>query len=141
VDGLPQTEARIFSVTVENVLPLWPQWEPLLVRALRGSDTHTPMDVRRLVLGEMSHLWIQWSDRIEAFVITEFVNYPRGRWLRLWLAASAPDAELNGGAFEDMLVQWRDANDCRGFELLGRLGWMRRFPHAKLEGVIMRTVT
>lgn len=134
-------DARIFLVSVENVLPLWPQWEPLVTRALRGIPTHEPADVRRAVLGEMAHLWAQWTERLEAFVVTEFVNYPRGRWLRLWLAASAPGTDFNSGAFEDALSQWRDVNGCRGFEIIGRMGWLRRFPTAKFEGVIMRTVT
>lgn len=131
--------ASVFLVSVENVFALWPQWEPLLVRALKGAETHDPLDIRRMVLGEQAQLWVQWSDRLEAFVVTEFGHYPKGKWLRLFLAASAPDAEFNGDAFEDVLSQFRDSNGCRGYELIGRMGWMRRYKEGRFAGVIMRT--
>ena len=95
-------ESRVYQVGVEKVMPLWPTWEPLLKRALRGVETHDALDVRRAVLGEQAHLWIQWNGSLEAFVVSEFVTYPKGVWLRLWLAASEQDAELRDDLFEDV---------------------------------------
>ena len=138
----PQAAPRsVFMVAVENVMPLWPQWEPLLVRALRGSETHDATDVRRMVLGEQAHLWAQWAGRLEAFVITEFGAYPKGTWLRLWLAGAEPDVSMDDGMFEDALAVWKDAHNCRGYEIIGRMGWLRRFPEARFVGCIMRTDT
>lgn len=136
-----QMTSRVFMVAVENVMPLWPKWEPLLTRALRGVETHDALDIRRAVLGEQAHLWIQWNGQLEGFVVSEFVTYPKGVWLRLWLAATEPDATLNGGAFEDALSVWKDANNCRGFEIIGRMGWLRRFPEGRFVGAVLRTTT
>jgi hypothetical protein len=130
---------RVFRVMVENVMPLWPQWEPLLKRALQGVETHDPADVRRFVLGEQAQLWIQWNGTLEAFVVSELATYPRGTWLRLWLAATAPGVALRDELFEDVLAEFKDQNECRGFELTGRMGWMRRFPESRFCGIIMRT--
>ena len=132
-------QTRVFRVAVENVMALWPQLEPLLRRALRTMETHDAMDVRRLVLGEQAHLWVQWSGALEGFVVSEFVAYPKGTWLRLWLAAAAPNCELNDQLFEDALSVWRDEANCRGFEVIGRMGWLRRFPEARFVGAVMRT--
>ncbi len=132
-------QTEVFPASVENVIQLWPRWEPLLRRALKGIETHQPIDIRRAVLGEQAHLWVQWTGRLEAFVVTEFVDYPQGRWLRLWLAATADGVEFAQDKFLEVLSAWRDANDCRGFELIGRMGWLRRFPDARFVGVIMRT--
>jgi len=143
--------ARVFQVSVENVMPLWPSWEPMLRRALRQVETHDATDVRRMVLGEQAHLWVQWNGSatqgvtsgplpaLEAFVVSEFVVYPKGTWLRLWLAASAPEADLRDDLFEDALALWKDAHSCRGFEVIGRMGWLRRFPEARFCGAVMRT--
>lgn len=132
---------KVFPVTVENVMPIWPQWEPLLKIALRNAETHDALDVRRAVLGEQAHLWAQWSDRLEAFVVTEFATYPKGVWLRLWLAGCVHDADFNSEALEDALAAFKDAHNCRGYELIGRMGWLRRFPEARFVGVVMRTTT
>jgi hypothetical protein len=131
----------VFMVAVENVMPLWPQWEPLLIRALRGAETHDALDVRRMVLGEQAHLWVQWAGRLEAFVVTEFAHYPKGTWLRLWLTAAAPDCEQDTTMTEDALAVWKDAHNCRGYEVIGRMGWLRRFPEMRFVGAVMRTTT
>lgn len=138
----PTIPAKVFPVTPENALGLWPQWEPLLRRAMRDVETHDVMDVRRLVLGEHAQFWIQWrANTLEAFVISEFVTYPKGVWLRLWIAATAPGAVLEEEKFEEVLSQFRDENNCRGFEIVGRMGWARRFRYARFVGVVLRTTT
>jgi hypothetical protein len=141
MDGASPSTATVFPVTPENIMRLWPHWEPLLKRALRDVETHDAADVRRMVLGEQAHLWLQWDNQIEAFVVTEFVTYPKGTWLRLWLAATAPECEMNNAMFEDVLSAWKDTNNCRGFEIIGRMGWLRRFPEARFVGVVLRTTT
>lgn len=141
VADIPLTRPKIFPVAVENVLPIWPEWEPLLVRALRGTETHEPIDVRRMVMAEQAHLWVQWSGRLDAFVVSEFAHYPRGKWLRIWLCAAREDVPLDEEAFVSMLSHCRDANGCRGFEVIGRIGWMRRFPGAQMVGVMLRSTT
>jgi hypothetical protein len=138
MDGMVATR-RVFPVVVDNLTPAWPQLVPLVTRALKGIVTHEPADVLRMLQDEHAQLWVQWSSRLEAMVVTEFAYYPQGRWLRLWLAASADDADFDMTAFEDVLSQFRDDNECRGFELIGRMGWLRRFPEARFVGVIMRT--
>ena len=136
-----QLRPRVFPVEVENVMALWPKWEPLLKQALRRDETTDALDVRRRVLSEQAHLWVQWSTTLEGFVVTEFANYPKGTWLRLWLAATAPGSVLDDDAFEDVLSAWRDANNCRGFEIIGRMGWAKRFAEARFVGVVLRTTT
>lgn len=136
-----EPEPRVIRVMVENVMPLWPQWEPLLKRALHGIETHDAFDIRRAVLGEAAQLWVQWADALHAFVVSEIVTYPKGSWLRLWLAATAPGVLIEGDKFEDALAEFRDASGCRGFEIIGRMGWLRRFPEARFVGAVMRTTT
>jgi hypothetical protein len=151
VDESRTDAPRVFMVAVENVMPLWPLWEPLLIRALRNLDTHNATDVRRAVLGEQAHLWVQWDASVQqmpvqpgplqAFIVTEFAVYPRGTWLRLWLAGAMPGTPMDDNAFEDALAVWRDAHNCRGYEVVGRMGWLRRFPEARFQGAVMRTTT
>lgn len=131
--------ARVFLLTRDNVAGIWPQWEPLLKLALRNDETTDPEHVREAVLEGRAQLWVQWSEHLDAFVVSEIVTYPKGNWLKLWLAASRRDADFDVDAFEDVLAQWRDANECRGYEVVGRMGWLRRFPEARFVGAIIRT--
>lgn len=129
---------RVFRVAVENIMPLWPQLDPLIVSGLRTVATHDAEDVRRMLLGQACHLWIQWSDRVEAMVISEFTTYPKGLWLRLWLGAALPDAKMRPELFMSELEDWRVTNGCVEFEIIGRTGWGRLLPGARYEAVVWR---
>jgi hypothetical protein len=136
----PEHRASVFRVAVENVTPIWPQVEPLVVRALCGQPTHDAEDVRRMLLGNAAQLWIQWAERVEAICVSEFVAYPKGIWVRVWLVGADPVAKMTDAGFADAIEHWREANGCRGIEAIGRLGWLRRYPQVKFVGAVMRTV-
>ena len=129
----------IMRVAVDNIMPLWSQIVPMIEGALNGSATHDVEDVRRMLMAQAAHLWVQWTDRVEALLITEFVAYPKGLWLRIWLASAVQDVKLDHLSFYDMLCKWRDDNQCCGFEALGRPGWLRKFPEFRVQGLVMRT--
>lgn len=139
MDGMIATRPKIFQVSTENIERLWPQLEPLLRRSLRGNDDVIGTDdLRDLLLTEKAQLWVQWGERLEAIIATDIVTYPRGQWLRLFAAATVDGFALDDESFEDVLTQFRDVNDCRGFEVIGRMGWLRRFPEARFVGAVMR---
>lgn len=140
MDSLPTfAPTQVFRVSQENVTPLWPQAEPLIERALHGSVTHDVEDIRKMILGGAAHLWAQWSDWLEAIAVSEFAPYPRGIWVRVWLAAVADGARFDDAKFFAVLDHWREMHGCRGFEAIGRLGWLRRVPGARFIGAVMRT--
>lgn len=111
----------------------------MIVRALRGVPTHTADDVRRMLLGQTAHLWVQDGNPVAAMAITEFAAYPQGVWLRVWLGATRDDATpFDTEAFVKATRQWYRYHNCRGFEAIGRQGWLKRVPGARAEGFVMR---
>ena len=131
--------ASVFCVGPENIASLWPQVEPLITAALRGRPTHDAEDLYRLLMGRHCHLWIQWnSPDVEAIVISEFMAYPKGVWVNAWLAGARRDRPMDDGAFLAALRDWALSHRCQGFEAIGRPGWLKRFPGAKVDGLIMR---
>ena len=129
----------IVKVSVENVTPLWPQLEPLIKSVVDPIGTHDAEDVRRSLMTNFSHLWVQWSDKVEALVISEFINYPRGLWLRLWAGAAREDIKGEWQQFRPVITEWKNIHQCKGIEIIGRMGWLRVFPDARFDGAIMRT--
>lgn len=129
----------LMRVMPENVTPLWPQLEGLFVPALVLVSTHTPEDIRRALMVGRAQLWAQISgDVVEAAATTEFIDYPVGLYVRVWLAAARKDRRFDTDAFFDMMNRWREQNRCVGFEAIGRVGWLRKFPDAGAEGLILR---
>ena len=129
----------ILRVMPENVTHLWPQLEQLFVDPIAQTDTHTLDDLRRMLMAMQSQLWVQLIEkRVVAAVVTEFVNYPKGLTLRVWLAGAIPERPMDKRAFVEVLDRWRLSNGCRDFELIGRHGWVRVFPWARVAGLMMR---
>lgn len=134
----PET-TTIFRVAIENVSALWPQIEPLVKTELASVVTHDAGDVRALLLANQMHLWVQWSGHhVEAMAVTDFVNYPRGLALRVWLGTVNPGDVLDRTTFRIRLNQWARANQCKWIDACGRVGWLRVFRDAQYTGMFMR---
>ena len=129
----------VMRVMPENITPLWPQFEALFLPALALVSTHTCEDVRRSVMTMEAQLWAQMNGSfVEAAATTEFVRYPVGLYLRVWLAGARKGVKFDDEQFFSQMDRWRERNECVGFEAIGRHGWLRRFPRARIEGLVMR---
>lgn len=142
MDGMtqiePTTDVRVFRVAVENVMPIWPALRPLILQELVVVPTHTEEDVRKAILSGSCHLWVQWSDHVEAMVLTDFVSYPQGLALRCWLGSSYRSDKMDWRKFRTAIMGWAQACGCRWVDACGRVGWLKRFADAKMAGVFMR---
>ena len=130
--------STIMRVMPENVTALWPQVTPLLAPELAMTRTHTIEDVWRTIMSGAAHLWIQYSDHVEASIVTEFVNYPLGLSLRVWLAGASSETKLRRRAFREVVEQFAKLNKCEWLEACGRHGWLRVFPESEYVGMLMR---
>ena len=131
----------VLRVMPENVTPLWPQLEALFQPALCMVSTHDPEDIRRSIMAMRSQLWVQMvCGQVVAAATTEFVDYPKGMFVRVWLVGAIPDRPMDLNAFCDTLNRWRHANKCIGFEAIGRHGWLKVFPGLRTEGLVMRWI-
>lgn len=138
IDEEEASAAPVFRVMPENVTALWPQLEALFVPALALVSTHKAEDVRRAIIAGRAQLWAQISGSLViAAATTEFIDYPVGLYVRVWLAGARPDMRLDNEAFFEALNRWRETNRCVGFEAIGRHGWLRKYP-ARVEGLVMR---
>ena len=136
-------ERAVFTVKPTDISATWANVVWILqANFCRMSKTHEPDDVRDILLTQKAQLWVQWNiteAKIEAAFVTEFVGYPMGVWIRLWLGGAAHDAKVDYQAVERALTNFARQNACRGFEIIGRHGWLRKFPSAVVEGLCLRT--
>lgn len=121
----------------ENVAPLWPQLQALFKPALAMVSTHTADDVRRSIVAMRAQLWVQMvNEVVVSAATTEFVDYPRGLFVRVWMVGAVPDRRMDIQAFVNTLDHWRVAHGCVGFQWIGRSGWLKHFPDAKVDGLL-----
>lgn len=134
-------EAAVFRVMPTNVAALWPQLAALFKPALAMVSTHTTEDVRRAIMAMRAELWVQMvNDVVASAATTEFVDYPAGMFVRVWMVGAVPDRKMDIQSFVETLNHWRKANQCLGFEWIGRHGWLKHFPDARVEGLLVRWI-
>lgn len=121
-----------------NISSTWPYVEPLIEPAVTRSGTHRMEDVRKVLLNGSAQLWLQWTDKVDAAVITEIINYPLGPIVRVWLGGSLDYGKANWQKLNDMIRDFGRANKCIAIECVGRDGWLKFFPDAKKHAVVMR---
>jgi len=121
-----------------HIAQIWSEVEPLLKPAIAISGTHNCEDIYHSLMGGKSQLWIQWSEKVDAVVVTEFISYPRGLWFRFWLAGALKETEVLWKKFFDILYEFAKQNKCAGIEDCGRVGWGHYAPHAKKIGILRR---
>lgn len=121
-----------------NINPIWPETAALLAPAVDISGTHDVEDVRRSLMGNQSQLWVQWNAGVDAAVVTEFINYPKGLWCRFWLAGAKKGVEIAWDKFFETLYKFARDNRCVGIEDCGRGGWDRYAPQAKKISTLRR---
>ncbi|CAM6001449.1 unnamed protein product [Sphagnum balticum] len=118
-----QVQDRMHTrLSVMNVAALWPQIEELLKLDKSLGLTHNLNDIHKMIMAHRVDVWIQFYkpfNCLEALVITEFVNYPRGLFLRAWIACCLPTAKLDDEAFYHLISNWASNNNCIGMQAVG----------------------
>lgn len=117
----------VFPANIEKV---WPHVEPLLAPAIERFGTHSVDDMRKVLLSGNAQLWLQWANgEADAAGVTEFVNYPRGLWLRIWLMGARDGAKILWEEFKKHIMGFAYANHCAGIRHEGRKGWIKHETH------------
>jgi hypothetical protein len=129
LDGVPAAPQRFCDVPREHLAALWPHVLPHVVRVLEreGSGRFLPEDILALLFDAKARLWVSWNPderAIEAAVITETVDYPRARALRIWLVAGRNMRAWVREA-EAMIEAFARAQGCAFIEGAMRRGWLR----------------
>src|ERR1700761_3703923 len=130
------SEHKVIQLAPANIAGLWPSIAAIIKPAVDQVSTHTVTDIYRSVLTMRAQMWVEMDDLdVIAATVTEFVDYPSGLYLRIWLCGSCPGTPMDNEMWLEAIDQYRSASGAIGFECIGRHGWLKRFP-LKVEGVV-----
>jgi len=121
-------EPSVFMIHAAHISAVWPQVAPILEPAVRLWDTHDIEDVRKEVMSGNKQLWVDYNSEVKGAAVTEFVSYPKGLWLRIWLFGIKKGVEAAWDEFEKKFIEFAKLSKCTGIEHIGRDGWERRNP-------------
>src|SRR6266481_5449932 len=131
-------EHRVVQLAPTNIQALWSQIATIIKPAVDQVSTHKVQDIYRSVMSMRAQMWAELvGTEVVTAVVTEFVDYPAGLYLRIWLCAAKPGSPMDNDMWLEEMDRYRDASGAIGFEAIGRMGWLKRFP-LKVEGLVMR---
>ena len=116
----------------DDVPYVWEDVAPMLAQAAEHSEGELePEDfIEPLSTGEMQ-LWVAYEDneRINATMITQFIQYPQKKILRIISLAGENFAEIKD--FQSIIEGFAIKYGCIAIELWGRKGWKKLLPDWK----------
>ena len=108
---------------------MWPLTRPFLERAL-ALDPVGRFWIEDVLIGLLDarlRLWISWDDEkreVEAAGVTEIIQYPHARELRIWLVGGK-NLRRCGRPFAELLEQFARDMGCDVMTGAMRRGWVR----------------
>lgn len=128
------SSVRAVLVPTEDVPNVWGLVEPLLAASAERCGERLGHWVNLLAAGNMQ-LWIAWSDRVEAAVVTEIVTSQTEKTCNV-VACGGFTARRWVHLLND-IEDWARANGCTLARIVGREGWQRMFPDYERVGVVL----
>lgn len=122
--------AIIFCAVPTWHIPLfWPHVEDFISRALKRDkyQRYLTEDVLRFLLEERVRLWVAWNEEtkaIDAAAVTEIIDYPRIRELRIWLIGGR-NMKTWWKQGLDAVEEWGRSMGCKVSSGHMRKGWAR----------------
>lgn len=103
--------------------------------ALRGEAT--PEQVRKAAADSNVQIWgLQDAEEVHAVVVTEVKETAKGHSCDIWIAHGGAPVPIQERLLDEIGAWAREIN-CYRVRLIGRKGWMRRFPRFKQTAVVM----
>jgi|TARA_R110000787_G_scaffold146732_2_gene260437 hypothetical protein len=113
----------------DDVPYVWEDVAPMLAKAAVHSEGELePEDfLEPLSTGEMQ-LWVAYedNDRINAAMVTQFIQYPQKKILRIISLAGEDFKKIKN--FQAMIEGFAIKHGCTAIELWGRKGWKKLLP-------------
>ena len=113
---------KISLVPTNLIYTCWDQIEGYLDRACKYTyGRYTKEDIKELLEDEYFQLWVAFDGKIYGVVVTQFMQYPRSKYLGLLFCGGVNFAKW-GDDMINTLKRYAKDTECDGVEATGRSG-------------------
>lgn len=106
----------------EQIISIWPDIEPLIIRAISVYNDHSLDDIFQSLLMRERQLWISGNSDIDYIIITKIYHKQQDKRCLLELCAGRGAGAL---PYLNIIENWARDAGCDRIELVGRKGWLR----------------
>lgn len=130
---------RMFCLSASDVMTdtIWGDVLPFFEHFAERTGEISPDQVRQGAANSDLQVWgLQDSERVHAVAVTEISATPRGHICTIRVAAGHAPRPIQERLL-DSITSWAKEIGCVTVRIVGRRGWMRRFPRFRQTAVVM----
>ena len=130
---------RMFCLSPADVSTdtIWGDIEELFKRFAAKTGEISPEQVRKGAQDSNLQIWgLQDAKTVHAVAVTEISDTPRGYLCTVRIACGAAPKGIQERLL-DSIGNWSKEMGCVAVRIVGRRGWLRRFPRFKQTSVVM----
>jgi hypothetical protein len=116
---------------------IWEDVRPLFERFARVTGEISPEQVRKGAADSNMQVWgLQDAESVQAVAVTEISDTPRGYLCVVRIACGETPKPMQERLL-DAIGAWAREMGCYAVRIVGRRGWLKRFPQLKQTAVVM----
>jgi len=122
------------DVTTDTI---WEDIREHFERFARKTGEITPEQVRQGAADSRFQVWgLQDAERVHAVAVTEISETAAGRLCTVRIACGGAPVPIQERLLDE-IGRWAMQMQCHAMRIVGRRGWLRRFPRFKQTAVVM----
>lgn len=126
----------MFALDASQIDATWQDYEALLQRFERQTGDMSAEHVKACAKDATLQIWgLQDDQKVHGITLTEIVTTPRGLICIIRGAVGDAPTHLQAGLLDE-IGSWAKAQGCVAVQLIGRRGWLRRFPRFRQRAVV-----
>ena len=127
---------RLFVLNGDQVESTWNDYRHLFEQFERATGEMTAEQVKAGAIDSTLQIWgLQDSEKVHGVVATEVIQTARGLICCIRAACGSAPRALQARLLDE-IGRWARGTGCEAVRLVGRKGWLKRFPLFKQTGVV-----
>lgn len=126
----------MFALDASQIEATWKDYCHLFERFERTTGEMSAAQVKQAALDSTLQIWgLQDSEKVHGVVATEVAEAPRGLVCTIRVACGTAPIGFQKRLLSE-IGKWAKDTDCVAVRLVGRKGWLRRFPFFRATAVV-----
>lgn len=127
---------RMFALDASQIEATWDDYRHLFEKFERETGEMSAEKVKAAALDSTLQIWgFQDAGKVHGVIATEVGETARGLVCTIRIACGKAPVGMQKRLLDEV-GHWAKKTDCVAVRLIGRKGWLRRFPFFRTTGVV-----
>lgn len=127
----------MFALDCSQIEETWPDYADLIERFEHATGDMSAEQIRQEALDGTMQIWgLQDTEKVHGVIATQVLQTARGLVCQIPMAVGHAPVGFQKRLLEEIGKWARDEQKCVAVRIVGRHGWLRRFPYFRKTGIV-----